>query len=127
MPVPKLPEGFVFGTSTSAYQVEGAVAEDGRGPSIWDGFAARPGVVRDGSDATVAADHYHRMPEDVALLRQLGVGGYRFSVSWPRVLPTGRGPVNHRGLDFYDRLVDHLLQVGIEPMATLYHLSLIHI
>lgn len=124
MSVPQLPEGFVFGTSTSAYQVEGAATADGRGPSVWDTFTTRPGVVADGSDGSVAADHYHRMPQDVELLRRLGVGGYRFSLSWSRVLPTGRGRVNRAGLDFYDRLIDALLEAGIEPMATLHHFDL---
>jgi beta-glucosidase len=122
--VPQLPEGFVFGTSTSAFQVEGAVDQDGRGPSIWDTFAAQPGAVVDGSDGSVAADHYHRFEEDVELLRRLGVGGYRFSISWSRVLPNGRGAPNQAGLDFYDRLIDALLQAGIEPMVTLYHFDL---
>lgn len=119
-----LPPGFVFGTSTAAYQVEGAAAEDGKGPSIWDTFAAQPGRVADGSAADVACDHYHRMSEDVDLMARLGTTGYRFSISWPRVLPQGRGRVNPAGLDFYDRLVDTLLERGIEPMATLYHWDL---
>jgi beta-glucosidase len=106
---------------TSAYQVEGAVAEDGRGPSIWDTFSHQPGRIADGSNGDVAADHYHRTGEDVALLQRLGVSSYRFSVSWSRVLPTGRGPVNAPGLDFYDRLVDCVLEAGIDPMVTLYH------
>ncbi|SFC13119.1 beta-glucosidase [Nocardioides terrae] len=124
MSVPQLPEGFVFGTSTSAYQVEGAASEDGRSPSIWDTFAARPGVVVDGSDGSVATDHYHRLDEDIALLRRLGVRGHRFSISWSRVLPDGRGTPNEAGLDFYDRMIDGLLEAGIEPMATLYHFDL---
>ncbi|MEO9322585.1 GH1 family beta-glucosidase [Nocardioides sp. C4-1] len=118
---PVLPPGFVLGTATAAYQVEGAVADDGRGPSIWDTFTRRPGAIADGSDGAVAADHYHRLEEDLDLLARLGVRGYRFSVSWSRVLPSGRGPVNPAGLDFYDRLVDGLLARDIEPMATLYH------
>jgi beta-glucosidase len=121
---PLLPAGFTFGTSTSAYQVEGAVADDGRGPSIWDTFTQRPDAVVDGSDGSVAADHYHRMPQDVALLRRLGVGGYRFSISWSRLLPNGRGTPHPKGLAFYDRLLDELLEAGIEPMATLYHFDL---
>ena len=124
MSVPQLPEGFVFGTSTSAYQVEGAAGEDGRGPSIWDTFAARPGMIADGTDGSVAADHYHRLDEDLGLLRRLGARGYRFSISWSRVLPSGRGKPNPRGLAFYDRLLDGLLDAGIEPMATLYHFDL---
>ncbi len=119
--VPQLPPGFVLGAATAAYQVEGAVDADGRGPSIWDTFSRRPGRIVDGTTAEVAADHYHRTAEDVALLRRLGVSSYRFSVSWSRVLPTGRGPVNAAGLDFYDRLVDQLLQAGLDPMVTLYH------
>ncbi|HWJ80821.1 MAG TPA: GH1 family beta-glucosidase [Nocardioides sp.] len=128
LPVPAsiaaLPEGFRFGTVTAAYQVEGAVAEDGRGPSTWDTYAAEPGHIADGSTAAVAADHYHRVDEDVALLSDLGVRDYKFSVSWSRVLPTGRGEVNAAGLDFYDRLVDKLLAAGISPVATLHHWDL---
>ncbi|MGI5270106.1 GH1 family beta-glucosidase [Nonomuraea sp. CA-218870] len=108
------PDGFVWGVSTSAYQIEGAHAEDGRGPSIWDAF----------SDAQDACDHYHRYPGDVRLMKDLGVSAYRFSVSWPRVLPTGSGQVNAAGLDFYERLVDELLAAGITPYATLYHWDL---
>jgi beta-glucosidase len=122
--VPQLPGGFVFGTTTSAYQIEGATSEDGRGRSIWDTFTARPGVIVDGSDGSVAADHYHRLDEDLDLLRRLGAGGYRFSISWPRVLPNGRGALNPKGLAFYDRLIDSLLDAGIEPMVTLYHFDL---
>jgi beta-glucosidase len=121
---PLLPAGFEFGTSTASYQVEGAVTEDGRGASIWDTFSAEPGRIKDGSSGRVACDHYHRYPEDVALMRGLGVDGYRFSIAWPRVQPTGRGPVNEAGLAFYDRLVDALLDAGIRPMATLYHWDL---
>jgi beta-glucosidase len=121
---PLLPEGFVFGTSTSAYQVEGAVAEDGRGPSIWDTFSAREGSILDGTNGAVAADHYHRLDEDLGLLRRLGARGYRFSISWPRVLPDGRGRPNPKGLAFYDRMIDGLLEAGVEPMATLYHFDL---
>ena len=119
-----LPPGFLFGTSTASYQVEGATAEDGRGPSIWDTFTAQPGRVVDGSTGDVACDHYHRWPEDVSLMARLGADGYRFSVAWPRVQPSGSGPVDERGLDFYDRLVDGLLEAGIAPMATLYHWDL---
>lgn len=124
MSEPLLPEGFVFGTSTSAYQVEGAVAEDGRGPSIWDTFSAREGSILDGTNGAVAADHYHRLDEDLGLLRRLGARGYRFSISWPRVLPDGRGRPNPKGLAFYDRMIDGLLEAGVEPMATLYHFDL---
>ena len=121
---PRLPADFRFGTATSAYQIEGAVAEDGRGPSVWDTFCAEPGRIADGSSGAVACDHYHRVDEDVALLKDLGAGGYRFSISWPRVQPTGGGAVNAAGLDFYDRLVDKLLAAGVQPMVTLFHWDL---
>jgi beta-glucosidase len=121
---PQLPPGFTFGTSTASYQIEGAVSEDGRGPSIWDTFTAEPGRIKDGSSGAQACDHYHRWAEDVALMKQLGAGGYRFSIAWPRIQPTGSGKVNPKGLAFYDRLVDGLLEAGIEPMATLYHWDL---
>ena len=121
---PQLPPGFRFGTSTAAYQIEGAVTEDGRGPSIWDTFCAEPGRIKDGSSGAEACDHYHRWQEDVALLRDLGAGGYRFSIAWPRIQPTGTGPANAAGLAFYDRLVDGLLEAGVQPMATLYHWDL---
>ena len=121
---PQLPPGFLFGTSTAAYQIEGAWDEDGKGPSIWDDFAHQPGRIKTGDTGDVACDHYHRYAEDVALMAELGTGGYRFSVSWPRVQPTGRGPANAAGLDFYDRLVDALLEAGQRPMATLYHWDL---
>lgn len=124
MPTRPFPPGFLWGVATSAFQVEGAAAEDGRGPSIWDRFAAIPGAIEDGSDAAVACDHYHRWREDVALVRSLGLNAYRFSVSWPRVQPEGRGTPNGAGLDFYDRLVDGLLEAGIAPMTTLHHWDL---
>ncbi|MFF1909982.1 GH1 family beta-glucosidase [Kitasatospora sp. NPDC058218] len=119
-----LPAGFRWGVSTAAYQIEGAVEEDGRGPSVWDVFAARPGAVRDGHTGAVACDHYHRYPEDIALMRGLGLDGYRFSIAWSRVQPTGAGPVNPAGLAFYDRLVDALLEAGITPLPTLFHWDL---
>ncbi|TDD91353.1 GH1 family beta-glucosidase [Actinomadura rubrisoli] len=119
-----LPDGFRWGVATAAYQIEGAVAEDGRGPSTWDTFAHTPGRVRDGHTGDIACDHYHRWPEDVALLAGLGVSSYRFSIAWPRVQPSGSGPVNAKGLDFYDRLVDGLLANGISPAATLFHWDL---
>ncbi|MFT4287442.1 GH1 family beta-glucosidase [Nocardioides sp.] len=122
--LPQLPPGFVFGVGTSAFQVEGAVDEDGRGESIWDRFTAEPGHIVDGSDARVAADHYHRVAEDVGLLKRLGVGGYRLSLSWPRLLPKGRGEVNAKGVDFYDRLLDTVLEAGVEPLVTLHHWDL---
>lgn len=114
------PQGFLWGASTSALQVEGGLSEDGRGPSIWDAF----GGVADGSSPAVACDHYHRWPEDVALMRQAGFSAYRFSIAWPRVLPDGTGTVNRRGLDFYERLIDGLLEAGIRPMPCLYHWDL---
>ncbi len=118
------PANFLWGASTAAYQIEGAVNEDGRGLSIWDQFAATPGKVYQGDNGDIAANHYHLVVEDVATMAQLGLGAYRFSISWPRILPTGRGNVNVGGLDFYDRLVDMLLARGIQPFATLYHWDL---
>lgn len=118
------PPDFRWGVATSAYQIEGAVAEDGRGESIWDRFCEVPGKVRNGDTGAIACDHYHRYREDVALMRELGLNAYRFSVAWPRILPAGRGSVNPQGLDFYDRLVDELLENGIEPFPTLYHWDL---
>ncbi|MBC6459471.1 GH1 family beta-glucosidase [Actinomadura sp. HBU206391] len=115
---------FVWGAATSAYQIEGAVAEDGRSPSIWDTFSRVPGAVDGGDTGDTACDHYHRWPEDVRLMRELGLGAYRFSIAWPRVLPQGTGPVNAAGLAFYDRLVDGLLEAGITPYPTLYHWDL---
>jgi beta-glucosidase len=121
---PVLPKGFVFGASTASYQIEGAVTADGRGPSVWDTFSAEPGRIIDGSTGAEACDHYHRYAEDVALMERLGLGGYRFSIAWPRIQPTGRGPANVAGLDFYDRLVDALLAADVAPMATLFHWDL---
>ncbi len=118
------PSDFLWGVATSAYQIEGAVDADGRGESIWDRFCARPGAIVDGSSGAGACDHYHRYREDVALMSWLGVGAYRFSIAWPRVMPDGRGAVNERGLDFYDRLVDELLAQSVAPVATLYHWDL---
>jgi len=120
----RFPDGFVWGTATSAYQIEGGVAEGGRGVSIWDTFCQIEGKVFQGHTGDVASDHYHRYAEDVELMRSLGLHAYRFSISWPRVLPDGRGQVNQEGLDFYDRLVDALLTAGIQPFATLYHWDL---
>ncbi|MFJ9810510.1 GH1 family beta-glucosidase [Streptomyces sp. NPDC101158] len=122
--VPRLPADFVWGASTAAYQIEGAADEDGKGASIWDTFVRRPGAVLDGHTGDVACDHYHRFDEDVALMRRLGLDAYRFSIAWPRVLPTGAGKVEPRGLDFYDRLVDALLAAGIAPTPTLFHWDL---
>jgi beta-glucosidase len=118
------PAGFEWGAATSAYQIEGATTEDGRGESIWDRFARAPNAVEDASNGDRACDHYHRWREDVALMKRLGLQTYRFSVAWPRVLPSGRGKVNAKGLDFYRGLVDHLLEQGIEPYVTLYHWDL---
>ena len=120
----RFPAGFVWGAATSAYQVEGAVAEDGRGTSIWDSFAGVPGNVAGGDTGEVACDGYHRFREDIRLMRELGLTGYRFSIAWPRILPDGRGRPNLAGLDFYDRFVDELLANGIEPYPTLYHWDL---
>jgi beta-glucosidase len=124
VPHPLLPPGFRFGASTAAYQIEGAATADGKGPSIWDTFTHEEGRIRDGSTGDVACDHYHRLDEDLDLMARLGIGGYRFSISWPRVQPTGSGRPNEEGLDFYERLVDGLLLRDIQPMATLYHWDL---
>jgi beta-glucosidase len=118
------PTALAYGAATAAYQIEGAVGEDGRGPSIWDTFTQRPGVIRDGSDGAVACDSYHRYAEDVDLLTGLGVGWYRFSIAWPRIVPAGTGAVEPRGLAYYDRLVDALLERGVAPAVTLYHWDL---
>lgn len=118
------PPGFLWGVSTSAYQIEGALEADGRGRSIWETFAERPGAIERGEDASVACDHYHRYRDDLALIRDLGVGSYRFSIAWPRIQPTGEGAVNRAGLAFYERLVDSLLEAGIRPFPTLYHWDL---
>ena len=124
LPSLQLPTDFVYGVSTASYQIEGAVEEGGRGPSIWDTFCAEPGRIKNGDTGEVACDHYHRYPEDVALMKDLGVDAYRFSIAWPRIQPTGSGPANAEGLAFYDRLVDGLLEAGIKPVATLYHWDL---
>ena len=113
-----------FGVATSSYQVEGAVDADGRGPSIWDTFCAVPGAIADGTDGAVACDSYHRIDDDLALIRELGVTAYRFSIAWPRIQPTGSGTVETRGLDYYDRVVDGLLAAGIQAFPTLYHWDL---
>ena len=122
--MPRFPDGFRWGVATAAYQIEGAVAAGGRRDSIWDTFCRRPGAIRDGHTGDVAADHYHRWPEDIALMERLGVGTYRFSIAWPRVQPDGTGPACEAGLDFYDRLTDELLSRGITPLPTLYHWDL---
>ena len=120
----RFPDRFLWGTATSAYQIEGAADAEGKGESIWDRFCTIPGKIADGSDGRTACDHYHRYADDVALMRRLNLDAYRFSIAWTRVMPTGRGPVNQAGLDFYDRLVDELLGAGITPFATLYHWDL---
>src|SRR5512141_249001 len=120
----RFPDGFLWGTATASYQVEGAVKEDGRGPSIWDTFSHTPGKVVNNANGDVADDHYHRYKEDVQLMKSLGVKTYRFSIAWPRVFPQGSGQPNPKGLDFYNRLVDELLANDIQPFATLYHWDL---
>jgi beta-glucosidase len=122
--MPAFPDGFLWGVATAAYQIEGAVAEDGRGESIWDTFCRRPGAIRDGHTGDVATDHYHRWSQDVDLMAELGISAYRFSLAWPRIQPGGNGPANQAGLDFYDRLTDALLARGIAPVPTLYHWDL---
>lgn len=117
----RFPENFIWGAATSAYQIEGASNVDGRGPSVWDTFSKTPGKVRNGENGDVAVDHYHRWPGDLDLIKELGMKSYRFSISWSRILPSGSGPVNQAGLDFYKRLVDGLHERGIAPMVTLYH------
>jgi beta-glucosidase len=118
------PPGFLWGTATASYQIEGAVNEDGRGPSIWDTYSRTPGNVWNGDTGDIACDHFHRMDEDLDLMKKLGVGSYRFSVAWPRIQPDGKGPANQPGLDFYRRLVDGLRSRDIEPTLTLYHWDL---
>src|SRR5689334_10308769 len=118
-----LPPGF-FGAATAAYQIEGAVNEDGRGESIWDRFSHTPGNVDNGDTGDVACDHYHRWEADLDLMAELGIESYRFSIAWPRIQPTGRGAVNEPGIAFYRRLVEGLLDRGIQPVATLYHWDL---
>ena len=117
------PKGFLWGASTSSYQIEGALDVDGRGPDIWDTFT-KQGRITDGTSAAKACDHYHRYPEDIALMKAAGFNAYRFSLAWPRIIPAGTGAVNQKGMDFYDRLVDELLKAGIRPMACLYHWDL---
>jgi beta-glucosidase len=123
-PYLSFPNGFLLGTASSAYQIEGAVAEDGRGPSIWDVYSHTPGKIEDGTNGDVACDHYHRWREDVELMRELGVNAYRFSISWSRILPKGRGKANRKGLRFYRDLVDALIEAKITPFVTLYHFDL---
>ncbi len=118
------PQGFVWGAATAAYQIEGAATADGRGTSIWDTFSRAPGNTARGDTGDIACDHYHRFPEDVALMAALGLNAYRFSVSWPRIQPGGTGPVEQKGLDYYRALLDELAGQGIEPAVTLYHWDL---
>lgn len=118
------PEGFLFGAASAAFQIEGSPAADGKGPSIWDEFSKRRGAVRTGETAEIACDHYRRWPEDVAIMRELGLGAYRFSFSWPRIQREGRGKPNPAGLDFYSRLVDGLLEAGLRPFPTIFHWDL---
>ena len=118
------PSTFVWGSATAAYQIEGAVEADGRGESVWDRFCRRPGAIADGTSGVDACRHYERWSDDVALMADLGLGAYRFSIAWPRVLPDGRGRPNPVGLDFYERLVDGLLAAGVEPYPTLFHWDL---
>lgn len=118
------PKGFYWGAATAAYQIEGAAYEDGKGESIWDICSSRDGFIKTGDNADLACDHYHKYREDVGLMREIGLNSYRFSISWPRILPDGVGEINQKGLDFYDRLVDTLLANKIEPFVTLYHWDL---
>lgn len=122
--MPGFKEGFVWGAATASYQIEGGGNEGGRGDSIWDMFARKPGAVFEGHNGSQACDHYHRFPEDVALMKQLGLDAYRLSIAWPRIQPSGTGSANKAGLDFYDRLIDELLKAGIDPWVTLYHWDL---
>ena len=118
------PDDFLWGVATSSYQIEGAWNLEGKGESIWDRFTHTPGKIQDGSTGDIACEHFHRYPEDIALMQSLNVQAYRFSIAWPRILPAGRGQVNQAGLDFYSRLVDGLLEAGIQPFVTLYHWDL---
>ena len=120
----RFPEGFYWGVATSAYQIEGAWDEDGKGVSIWDTYAHTPGNIKNDDNGDRANDHYHRYEEDVALMASIGANAYRFSIAWPRIFPEGTGQPNPKGIDFYSRLVDALLEAGIEPFATLYHWDL---
>lgn len=120
----KFPAGFMWGAATAAYQIEGAWAEDGKGESVWDRFAHTPGKIKNNDNGDVACDSYHRYPEDIALLKQLNLGSYRYSIAWPRIQATGRGSANLRGLDYYQRLTDAVLNAGLNPSVTLYHWDL---
>ena len=120
----QFPTNFIWGTATSSYQIEGARDEDGKSESIWDRFSHTPGKIQDGTNGDIACDHYHRYRDDVALMAELGLHAYRFSIAWPRILPAGRGQINQKGLDFYGRLTDTLLEANITPYVTLYHWDL---
>lgn len=120
----RFPDRFLWGAATASYQIEGGYNEDGRGESIWDRFCREPGNILNGDTGDVACDHYHRWRDDIKLMKRIGLKAYRFSISWPRILPQGKGVINQHGLDFYDRFVDGLLSVGIEPFVTLYHWDL---
>lgn len=120
----QFPDDFVWGAATASYQIEGAWNEDGKGESIWDRFSHTPGNVDNGDTGDIACDHYHRWQDDITLIKDLGLKAYRFSISWPRILPAGRGKINHAGLDFYNQLVDGLLEAGIDPYVTIYHWDL---
>lgn len=114
-------KSFTWGAATSAYQIEGAWEADGKGRSVWDAYCREPGRILNGDRGDIACDHYHRYREDIGLMQEIGLQSYRFSISWPRVLPSGTGESNAAGLDFYDRLVDELLAAGIDPLVTLFH------
>ena len=118
------PNDFLWGAATASYQIEGAWNEDGKGESIWDRFTHQPYKILNGDNGDIACDHYHRMPEDVQLMKKIGLQSYRFSISWPRIFPTGYGKINQKGIDFYNRLVDQLLAAGISPNITLNHWDL---
>ncbi|MBN9056727.1 MAG: family 1 glycosylhydrolase, partial [Rhizobiales bacterium] len=120
----RFPGDFVFGVATAAFQIEGATKTDGRKPSIWDAFSNMPGRVHNRDNGDIACDHYNRLEADLDLIQSMGVKAYRFSIAWPRILPDGTGPINEKGLDFYDRLVDGLKARGIKAFATLYHWDL---
>ncbi|HRE30282.1 MAG TPA: family 1 glycosylhydrolase, partial [Anaerolineales bacterium] len=117
----QFPKGFLWGTATASYQVEGGAFEDGRGLSVWDMLCRKPGAIYNGHSGATACDQYHRYSEDIALMRELGARGHRFSLSWPRILPEGVGAVNAKGLDYYDRFIDGLLAAGVQPYVTLFH------
>jgi len=120
----KFPEEFIWGTATSSYQIEGAADIDGKGPSIWDSFCTIPGKIAQGETGDIACDHYHKFKEDIQLMKEMGVKAYRFSIAWARVMPTGKGEVNEKGIQFYSELIDELLKADIEPWVTLYHWDL---